>query len=239
MGPCGSERLGNGQCGGIGSVVGSIGVGLGRLRCRGLLRGGRVGRHRDFRVALVGLGRLGFGLVDELAVDLDPTDEQQAGLEAHPLLAGTLALGVGEGVGPQVAQAEADHHLLLGVDRLNAAAHQVLRFRTRYARVETHIRDVIAGTVQSRDVAGQERIAFLGLHFADAIEIPEAGNMQVEVGLFGGSGHGESPEEQRGGDTPDPGGEGVEPPRGLMEQLRGIAIGNRWTFAHGCRCELE
>src|SRR3546814_5356893 len=82
-----------------------------------------------FRVAFVGLGRLGFGLVDELAVDLDPTDEQQAGLEAHTLLAGTLALGVGEGVGPQVAQAEADHHLLLGVDRLNAAAHQVLRFR--------------------------------------------------------------------------------------------------------------
>src|SRR3546814_6422657 len=77
-----------------------------------------------FRVAFVGLGRLGFGLVDELAVDLDPTDEQQAGLEAHTLLAGTLALGVGEGVGPQVAQAEADHHLLLGVDRLNAAAHQ-------------------------------------------------------------------------------------------------------------------
>src|SRR3546814_20012184 len=75
---------------------------------------GRVGRHRDFRVAFVGLGRLGFGLVDELAVDLDPTDEQQAGLEAHTLLAGTLALGVGEGVGPQVAQAEADHNLLLG-----------------------------------------------------------------------------------------------------------------------------
>ncbi|CEG50940.1 conserved hypothetical protein [Stutzerimonas xanthomarina] len=238
MGPCGSERLGNGQCGGIGSVVGSIGVGLGRLRCRGLLRGGRVGRHRDFRVALVGLGRLGFGLVDELAVDLDPTDEQQAGLEAHPLLAGTLALGVGEGVGPQVAQAEADHHLLLGVDRLNAAAHQVLRFRTRYARVETHIRDVIAGTVQSRDVAGQERIAFLGLHFADAIEIPEAGDVQIEVGLFGGSGHGESPENNEAETHPTQGGEGVEPPRGLMEQLGGIAIENRWPFAHGCRCEL-
>ena len=44
MGPCGSERLGNGQCGGIGSVVGSIGDGPGRLRCRGLLRSGRVGR---------------------------------------------------------------------------------------------------------------------------------------------------------------------------------------------------
>src|SRR3546814_11451196 len=57
---------------------------------------GRVGRHRDFRVAFVGLGRLGFGLVDELAVDLDPTDEQQAGLEAHTLLAGTLALGRSE-----------------------------------------------------------------------------------------------------------------------------------------------
>ena len=28
-------------------------------------------------------------------------------------------------------------------------------------------------------------------------------------------------------------------PRGLMEQLGGIAIGSRWAFAHGCRCELE
>ena len=37
---------------------------------------------------------------------------------------------------------------------------------------------------------------------------------------------------------PTQGGEGVEPPRGLMEQLRGITIGNRWAFAHGCRCEL-
>ena len=41
---------------------------------------------------------------------------------------------------------------------------------------------------------GQEGIAFLGLHFADAIEIPEAGDVQIEVGLFVGSGHGESPE---------------------------------------------
>jgi len=31
---------------------------------------------------------------------------------------------------------------------------------------------------------------------------------------------------------------GVKPPRGLVEQRRGIAIGNRWPFAHGCRCEL-
>ncbi|EPZ16305.1 hypothetical protein M622_13035 [Thauera terpenica 58Eu] len=37
---------------------------------------------------------------------------------------------------------------------------------------------------------------------------------------------------------PTQGGEGVEPPRGLMEQLGGIAIENRWPFAHGCRCEL-
>src|SRR3546814_18684290 len=43
MGPCGSERLGNGQCGGIGCVVGSIGDGLGRPRCRGLLRS-EIGR---------------------------------------------------------------------------------------------------------------------------------------------------------------------------------------------------
>jgi len=142
-----------------------------------LLRGGCVGRRRDFRVALVGLGRLRLGLVDELAIDLDPADEQQAGLEAYTLLAGTLPLGIGEGIGPQVAQTEADHHLLLGVNRLDAAAHQVLRFRTRYARVETHVRDIIAGTVQGCDVAGQERIAFLGLHFADAIEVPEAGDV--------------------------------------------------------------
>ncbi|AKU14439.1 hypothetical protein AzCIB_4553 [Azoarcus sp. CIB] len=29
-----------------------------------------------------------------------------------------------------------------------------------------------------------------------------------------------------------------KPPRGLMEQLGGITIGNRWAFARGCRCEL-
>src|SRR3546814_13025599 len=119
---------------------------------------------------------------------------------------------------------------LLGVDRLNAAAHQVLRFRSRYARVETHIRDFIAGTVQGCDVAGQERIAFLGLHFADAIEIPEAGDVQIEVGLFVGSGHGESPENNEAETQPPQGGEGVEHPRGLMEQLGGIAIEQRWAF---------
>src|SRR5690606_6174058 len=75
-----------------------------------------------------------------------------------------------------------------------AAAHQVLRFRSRYARVEAHIRDVVDGAIERCNVAGQEGIAFLGFHFADAIEIPEAGDVQIEVGLFVGSGHGESPE---------------------------------------------
>jgi hypothetical protein len=48
------------------------------------------------------------------------------------------------------------------------------------------IRGVAVGTVQRRDVAGQERSAFPGLHFANAIEveIPEAGDVQIEAGLF-------------------------------------------------------
>jgi hypothetical protein len=80
---------------------------------------------------------------------------------------------------------------------------------------------------------GQERIAFLGLHFADAIEIPESGDVQVEVGLVGGSGHGESPENNEAETHLTQGGEGVEPPRGLKEQLGGITIGrtdgcSRW-----------
>ena len=72
-----------------------------------------------------------------------------------------------------------------GLDGGDATADQVLRFAAGYAHVETAVLRLIAGTIERCDVAGQEGIAFLGLHFADAIEIPEAGDVQVEVGLFG------------------------------------------------------
>lgn len=70
------------------------------------------------------------------------------------------------------------------------------------------------------------------------LRIPVAGDVQIEVGFFVGSGHGESPGNNEAETHPTQGGEGVEPPRGLMEQLGGIAIENRWPFALGCRCEL-
>ena len=101
-----------------------------------------------------------------------PTDEQQAGQEAHTLLAGTLPLGVGEGVGP-------------GSPRRNpiitffSASTASMQRRTRCCasapdtRVSKRTYETSSlGPFRGRDVAGGERIAFLGLHFADAIEIP-------------------------------------------------------------------
>jgi hypothetical protein len=62
----------------------------------------------------------------------------------------------------------------------------MLCFAARNTHVETAVFRGIARTIERCDVAGQEGIAFLGLHFADAIEIPEAGDVQIEeVGLFG------------------------------------------------------
>lgn len=59
-----------------------------------------------------GLGGLRLGLVDHVAVDLDPADIPQTSLDTDALFAGALTFFIGEDVGPQIAQAKADQHLL-------------------------------------------------------------------------------------------------------------------------------
>ncbi len=51
-------------------------------------------------------GRL--GLVDLLAIDLDPADEQQPGLQTDAVRTGVLAFLVDKGVGIQITESKAD-----------------------------------------------------------------------------------------------------------------------------------
>src|SRR5690606_3475924 len=147
------------------------------LRGGSLFQGGVRRRHG-------GVGRPGFGLVDQLAINLDPADEQQPRLEADAYLTGALAARVGEGVGPQIAEAKADQHLALRGDGRQAAAHQLLRFAPADAYVETAILHAVGGTVQRRDVGRQKGFAFPGRHFANAIEVAQTADVQVEEGFF-------------------------------------------------------
>ena len=108
-----AKAPGNGACAdqndsaaanaGASAVVSSFGGGAGRLLPGLAAQRARLdvtGISRARSSASVGFG---LGLVNELAVDLDPTDEQQAGLEAHPCSPARFP-GVGKGVGPQVAR---------------------------------------------------------------------------------------------------------------------------------------
>jgi hypothetical protein len=174
-------------------------------------------------------------------------NEQETHLEADRLFAGVFALDIGKNVRPQVAQLEADQDFPFLIDGLLAAENQVPRFLAGDAAIEAHVGNVITGPVEGRDVAGEEGFALLGLHFTDAVEITDSGGMQIEIGFLLGcarsarSAHGESP-WKKSGDTPGPGGKGVQAPRGswigtIRVEEEGIATVTM-AVRRGCRSEL-
>ena len=91
--PCGSERLGNSPCRVVGSVPSAVSVtGSDDAGAGPWCAAGNVGWQSDLRIPLVGLGRLGFGLEQSLPSTLIQLTNSRRAFEAHPLLAGTLAL---------------------------------------------------------------------------------------------------------------------------------------------------
>src|SRR5690606_6672272 len=95
-------------------------------------------------------------LVDQLTVHLDPADEQQAGLEADASLADLVTLGVGESIGPQVADSEADQDLLILLHGVLVLPDQRLGLFAADTAVEAGVHHIVGGTGQRRDVARQE-----------------------------------------------------------------------------------
>jgi hypothetical protein len=136
-------------------------------------------------------------------------NEQEARLEADRLFTGVFALGVGEDVRPQVAQLEANEDFSFLIDGLLAAEHQMLRLLAGNAAIETHVGHVIAWPVERRDLGGDKGFAILGFQLADVVEITDAGDVQIEIGLFR---HDESP-WKKSGDAPCPDGKRASPAR--------------------------
>lgn len=130
------------------------------------------------------MGRLhrGFdlGLIDQLLVDFDPRDEQQACFETDARLARLVSFRVRELVDPEIAEAKPDQHFALGLDGLFASSDQMLRIGAGDLHIEATILDVVAGTAECGNIAGEEGITFPGPHFADAIEVAQTGDMQIE-----------------------------------------------------------
>jgi hypothetical protein len=85
----------------------------------------------------------------------------------------------------------------------------MLRLLAGNAAVEAYIGNVIARPVEGRDVAGEKGFALLGFHLADAVEITDAADVQIEIGLFR---HDESP-WKKSGDAPCPDGKRASPAR--------------------------
>src|SRR5690606_29419160 len=102
----------------------------------------------------------------------------------------------GEDVGPQVAKTESDQHFAFGLDGLFATADQMLCFSPRNTHVETAVFGLVARTIERCDIAGEKGITFLGLHFANAIEVSKTDDVQIEVRLIVLISHGESPTEK-------------------------------------------
>jgi len=116
--------------------------GRGWLTLIGVTAGVRVFRFR-FLGSVGASGRT----VAELAIDLDPLDEDQPAFEAGAGLPLALTFLVQEGIHPEVADAKRDQDLAVCTDVFQVFTDQPVGFTAGDLAVEAGVLDVVRGTV--------------------------------------------------------------------------------------------
>ncbi len=172
----------------------------------GVTAGVRVFRFR-FLWSVRGAGSVGASgrTVAELAVDLDPLDEDQAAFEAGAGLPLALAFLVQEGIHPEVADAKRDQDLAFSTDVFQVFTDQPVGFTTGDLAVEAGLIDVVRVTVQCGDVARHEGLAAADRDFANTVQVTNAAGVQVEVdggGVIACSRHDGAPVQLKRGPPP-------------------------------------
>jgi hypothetical protein len=91
-----------------------------------------------------------------------------------------VALFEGEHFGIDVGDPEADDHGLVGRNIVFQALDDRLSVSTADTAVELRVADVTVAAAEGSHGAGQELLALLRLHGANAIEIADAFDVQIE-----------------------------------------------------------
>lgn len=88
---------------------------------------------------------------------------------------------MGINIGPQIAETKANQHFFLGVHGIIVVADQMLRLIAWNPNIKIAIFRFGGRTVQCRDGARKEAVAFFRVHVADAAEIVQTVNLQGKV----------------------------------------------------------
>ena len=118
--------------------------------------------------------------INRFAVDLGELDAQQTALDADARLPLPVTLLVGEQFGIDVGDPEANDHSLVGRDIAFQALDDRLSVSTADTTVELRVADVTVAAAEGSHGAGQKLLTLLRLHGANAIEIADAFDVQVE-----------------------------------------------------------
>ena len=155
-------------------------------------QGSSLGHPPSVRKTWIGLVVRDPGLrpVDLDAVDGGVVQLQQSALDRDTWLTLLVPTFVGEEVGVDVAKLEGHDDLLFAIDRVAQRQHALQGLAAPDDEIEAGVVRCVAIATQGVDAAGMEGFALPGCDLPDAVEVTDAGHMQVEMSLLRRGVHG-------------------------------------------------